>query len=147
LPFLKLKVINVSKVFGLDSLKGKVKIKKEAKKLPVGDLEKFISVLNEVLSEKKEKIKLETEKKRIKDIAKIKSLLDESGLTPDDLKVAKKSKKAAAVKKKTAKPVPAKYRLIDNGVEYLWSGRGRTPNKFQEYFDAGNSRESCEIAN
>lgn len=128
----------MSKVFGLDSLKGKVKIKKEAKKLPVGDLEKFISVLQEVLSEKKEKIK--------KDIAKIKSLLDESGLTPENLKDAKRLKKATAVKKKTAKPVTAKYRLVDNGVEYLWSGRGRTPKKFQEHFDAGNSRKSCEIA-
>ena len=42
--------------------------------------------------------------------------------------------------------VPPRYRLEIDGKEYLWSGRGRTPRVFREYFDAGNSRESCEIA-
>ena len=53
--------------------------------------------------------------------------------------------KAKAVSKPRASVAP-KYRLVVNGEEYLWTGRGRTPKVFQEYFDAGNSRESCEIS-
>ena len=135
----------MSNIFGFDSLKSKVKIKKEAKRLSVGELGAFIGVLNEALAESEKKARLQTEEKRAKDIAKISLLLHESGLTPDDLKSEKTAKKAGSKKRKTSKPVPAKYRLVVEGKEYLWSGRGRTPKKFQEHFNAGNSRESCII--
>jgi DNA-binding protein H-NS len=60
-------------------------------------------------------------------------------------KPASKPKRAAAKKSSKHTPVPPRYRLEIDGKEYLWSGRGRAPKIFQAYFDAGNSRESCEI--
>jgi DNA-binding protein H-NS len=87
--------------------------------------------------------------------------LAESGLEPNDLKTAAakpkgkakpknkaaaKGKLAAAKKAGKRATVPPRYRLELGGQEHLWSGRGRTPKVFQAYFDAGNSRESCEIS-
>ena len=61
-------------------------------------------------------------------------------------KPAASTKRVAAKKSAKRTTVPPRYRLDIDGKEYLWSGRGRTPKIFQAYFDAGNSRESCEIA-
>ena len=61
-------------------------------------------------------------------------------------KTATKGKRAAAKKVGKRATVPPRYRLELDGQEHLWSGRGRTPKVFQAYFDAGNSRESCEIS-
>lgn len=61
-------------------------------------------------------------------------------------KAAAKGKPAAAKEVGKRATVPPRYRLELDGQEHLWSGRGRTPKVFQAYFDAGNSRESCEIS-
>lgn len=60
-------------------------------------------------------------------------------------KAAAKGKPAATKKAGKRSTVPPRYRLELDGQEHLWSGRGRTPKVFQAYFNAGNSRESCEI--
>jgi DNA-binding protein H-NS len=50
-------------------------------------------------------------------------------------------KKTTAKKRKVA----PKYRLVVDGQEYLWSGRGRAPKVFKDYMDSGKSKESCAI--
>lgn len=127
--------------------KSKTRAKSEARRLPFADLEKLIASLNEALTAEKAKEEKKQERDRLASIEKINNLLAESGLKPEDLKKKPKTrgKRKAAKTTKRAK-VPPRYRLVIDGNEYLWSGRGRTPRVFQEYFDAGNSRESCEIA-
>ncbi|WP_350145113.1 H-NS family nucleoid-associated regulatory protein [Haliea sp.] len=67
--------------------------------------------------------------------------------TPKAASKAPAKGKPAAAKKVGKRPtIPPRYRLEIDGQEHLWSGRGRTPKVFQAYFDAGNSRESCEIS-
>jgi DNA-binding protein H-NS len=124
--------------------KSKLKARSAAKNLSIPDLEKVIDNLSSVLKAEKEKEKTRSEAAKKAKIAKIKALMDESGLKPEDLKGARGKRGRT---KKTAKraKVPPKYRLVVDGQEYLWSGRGRPPRVFKEYMDAGNSKESCAI--
>lgn len=127
--------------------KSKTRAKAEARKLPFADLEKLIKSLNEALEAEKAKEEKKLEQERLATIEKINNLLADTGLKPEDLKKPKKTRgkaKGAKAGRKMGK-VPPRYRLVIDGKEHLWSGRGRTPRVFQEYFDAGNSRESCEI--
>jgi DNA-binding protein H-NS len=124
--------------------KSKLKARSAAKGLSAADLEKVISNLNGVLKAEKEKEKSKVEAAKKAKIAKIKALMDESGLKPDDLKAAGRGRGRAKAARKKTKVAP-KYRLIIEGKEHLWSGRGRPPKVFKDYMDAGNSKESCAI--
>lgn len=130
--------------------KSKTRTSAEARRLSLAELEKLIANLNSALAAEKEKLKKKEAQDRLATIQKVNDLLAESGLKPEDLKKPPRksgAKKAPATGKRGKKAkVPPRYRLEIDGKEYLWSGRGRTPRIFQEYFDAGNSRESCEIA-
>lgn len=141
----------MAKVSALDIyVKSKAKAKAEAKRLALHEVDKLIGVLQAVKSELEQKEAEKAEKEKIANIEKIQALLAQSGLTPEDLGITpKRGRKKAAKSKVATKPrgsVAPKYRLVVNGEEYLWTGRGRTPKVFQDYFDAGNSRESCEIS-
>jgi DNA-binding protein H-NS len=127
-------------------VKSKAKAKAEAKRLALHEVDKLIGILQSVKSELEQKEAEKAEKEKQANIERIQALLAQSGLTPEDLSPSPKrgGKKA---KSKARGAVAPKYRLVVNGEEYLWTGRGRTPKVFQEYFDAGNSRESCEISN
>ena len=127
-------------------LSSKTKLKADARKLATAELEKLIKALNEVLAAEKAKAVKKEEAARAANIRKINQLLAETGLDPEDLKKQKagKRKAAARAKGKRAKVKP-KYRLVVEGIEHLWSGRGRAPKVFQAHFDAGNTKESCLI--
>lgn len=129
--------------------KSKTKTSAEARRLSVPELEKLISHLNSALTAEKVKLEKKEAQDRLTTIQKVNDLLAESGLKPEDLKKAPRkasAKKSAPGKRGKKTKVLPRYRLEIDGNEYLWSGRGRTPRVFKEYFDAGNSRESCEIA-
>jgi DNA-binding protein H-NS len=133
----------------LPMVRSKLKVRAAVKGLSVEDIEKLIGNLKSVLNDevKKEAARIESQKKA--KIAKIKALMAESGLDPDDLvkatrrgaKGAKGGKKAAKTRKKAA----PKYRLVVDGAEHLWSGRGRPPKVFKDYMDSGKSKESCAL--
>jgi len=124
-------------------VKSKIKARAAAKGLSVAELEKLVSNLSDILKSEKEKEKSKIESAKKARIAKIKALMEESGLKPDDLKGVGRGrkKKKTAVRRKAA----PKYRLVVDGQEHLWSGRGRPPRVFKAYMDAGNSKESCAI--
>jgi DNA-binding protein H-NS len=123
--------------------KSKLKARSAAKGLSVSDLEKVVSNLSDVLKSEKEKEQSKAEAAKKAKIAKIKALMDESGLKPDDLKALGRGRKKKAARKKVK--VAPKYRLVVDGEEHLWSGRGRPPKAFKDYMDAGNSKDSCLI--
>lgn len=130
--------------------KSKIKLRTAVKGLEIEALEKLISNLTSILESEREKQKNKEAAAKKAKIAKIKALMAESGLSPDDLKVggkrgrpAKKATKQSA--RKVKRKVAPKYRLVVDGNEHLWTGRGRPPKAFKEYMDAGNSKESCAI--
>ncbi len=123
-------------------VRSKLKARAALKGLSIADIEKLIGNLNSVLeNEVKKAATREAAAKKAK-IAKIKALMEESGLKAEDLKGGGRGRKKAAKTRKKASP---KYRLVVDGAEHLWSGRGRPPRVFKEYMDAGNSKESCAI--
>lgn len=124
--------------------KSKIKVRAAVKGMSVEQIENLIANLSSVLTSEKEKEAVRADAAKKAKIAKIKTLMEESGLKPADLGGAKKtrSRKKATAKKRRIAP---KYRLVVDGKEHLWSGRGRAPKVFKEYMEAGNSKESCAI--
>jgi len=121
----------------------KAKARAAAKELTIAQLENLIAGFNNAL----EKLKEEEAARQVEQAEKsaraeeIASLIAKSGLTMEEVATLV-APKAGATKGKTVEP---KYRLVVGGETHEWTGRGRTPEVFQEYFDAGNSRESVEI--
>ncbi|CAN0587233.1 unnamed protein product [Ectocarpus sp. 12 AP-2014] len=123
--------------------KSKMKARAAAKGLSVTELNKVIANLTSIVQSEKKKEAAKADAAKKAKIAKIKALMAESGLKPADLKVTPgRGRKKAGAKRGKVKP---KYRLVVDGQEFLWSGRGRPPKAFKEYMDAGNSKESCAI--
>lgn len=121
----------------------KAKARAAAKELTIAQLENLIAGFSNALEKLKEEESLRQaeEAQRTEKAEELAKLIAQSGLTLDEI-ASLSAPKAIATKGKSVEP---KYRLEVNGEEHLWTGRGRTPKVFQEYFDAGNSRESCEL--
>lgn len=121
----------------------KAKARAAAKELTIEQLENIIAGFSSAL----EKLKAEEEAKekekaeKAKKAEELAQLIAQSGLTLEEI-VGLSASKTGIPKGKNVEP---KYRLIVDGEEHFWTGRGRTPKVFKEYFDAGNSKESCAI--
>ncbi|NVK73356.1 MAG: H-NS histone family protein [Oceanospirillaceae bacterium] len=121
----------------------KAKARAAAKELSVAQLENLIAGFSNALERAKEEEAARKAEQALKSARaeEIANLIAKSGLTMEEVALLT-TPKAGATKGKTVEP---KYRLTVNGETHEWTGRGRTPKVFQEYFDAGNSRESVEI--
>ena len=83
----------------------------------------------------KQAAKKDTEKQAIL------NAIAQAGLTPEDF-----FSTGAPKIKKPRKPVAPQYRIKDTqGLKHEWSGRGRTPKVFEQYFNNGGSKDSCRI--
>lgn len=127
--------------------KSKMKARAAVKGLSSLEIEKIITNLSAVLKAEKQKEKSKEEAAKKAKIAKIKALMEESGLKASDIQslAGGRRKSKAKAKTKAKRKAAPKYRLVVAGQEYLWSGRGRPPKVFKEYMDSGKSKESCAI--
>ncbi len=132
-----------------DLARSRVKTKAAANKLEIALLKKLIESLNVALEAKVKRAKDKAEREKQHNIGRINAMLADSGLSIADLQQPAPRRRRRSTKKrrggKRGKVAP-KYRLVVDGVEHLWSGRGRAPRVFAEYFAQGKSRESVEIA-
>jgi len=129
--------------------RSRIKAKAAANKLEVSVLKKLIESLNIALEAQEKRAKEKAEREKQNKIKKINQLLAESGLSVADLQQpAPRRRRRRTTKRRAGKrrKVAPKYRLVVDGVEHLWSGRGRAPLVFADYFAGGGSRESVEIA-
>lgn len=128
-------------------VKSKMKVRAAVKGLSTQEIERVIANLTDVLRLERQKEKTKAEAVKKAKIAKIKALMEEGGLKPADISGASPGRrgKGRAKKEKNKRKAPPKYRLLVDGQEYLWSGRGRPPNVFKAYMDSGKSKESCAI--
>ena len=110
-------------------VKSKVKVRAAIKGLSAAEIEKLIANLTSVLASEKKKEAAKAAAAKQAKIAKIKALMEEGGLKPSDLNSVNRGRKKTAAKKRKVKP---KYRLVVDGQEYLWSGRGRPPKVFKD---------------
>jgi DNA-binding protein H-NS len=115
-------------------------LRKQCQDLTTEELGKIIADLTDIYEEHKtvEDARIEAEQIKNKKIDAIRKAMEESGIGFDDLKETV----PVVVKKKVA----AKYRVVIDNINHDWSGRGRTPLVFQQYFDQHNvTKESCLI--
>ena len=129
--------------------RSRVKAKAAANKLEVAVLKKLIESLTAALAVQEKRAREKAARDRQNNINRINQLLAENGLSVADLKEAppRRRRRRRTKQRRGAKrgKVAPKYRLVVDGVEHLWSGRGRAPRVFADYFAQGNSRESVEI--
>ncbi|MEM5530019.1 H-NS histone family protein [Gammaproteobacteria bacterium AS21] len=115
-------------------------LRKQCQDLTTEDLAKIIADLTDIYEEHKtiEDARIEAEQIKNKKIDAIRKAMEESGIGFDDLK--------ETVPVVAKKKVAAKYRVVIDNISHEWSGRGRTPLVFQQYFDQHNvTKESCLI--
>lgn len=122
----------------------KAKARAAAKELTVAQLENLIAGFNSALDKLLEEEELRNAEKALKaeKAEELAKMIAESGLTLEEIAALSSAPVKGVAKSRQVDP---KYRIVVDGQEHLWTGRGRTPKVFQAYFDAGNSRESCEI--
>ena len=129
--------------------RSRVKAKAAARKLEISALKKLIESLTLALEAQEKRAAETAERERQNNIKKINQLLTDSGLSLADLQQPVPRRKRRSTKRRRSSKrgkIPPKYRLVVDGVEHVWSGRGRAPLVFANYFAEGNSRESVEIA-
>lgn len=115
-------------------------LRKHCHTLSAQELGKIIEDLSSILEEHEaaEQAFSEAERDKTHKIEAIRQAMAESGIVFEDLK----GLLPVAPKKK----VQAKYRVVIDNVTHDWSGRGRTPLVFQEYFDTHDvAKENCLI--
>jgi len=115
-------------------------LRKQCQELATDELAKIIADLTDIYEEHKavEDARIEAELIKNQKIDAIRKAMEESGIGFDDLK--------ETVPMVAKKKVAAKYRVVIDNITHEWSGRGRTPLAFQQYFDQHNvTKESCLI--
>jgi len=115
-------------------------LRKQCQELSTDELSKIITDLGDILEEHKaqELEKSQAEQEKAQKIEAIRQAMLDSGIGFEDLK--------EIVPTVAKKKVQAKYRVVVDEVTHEWSGRGRTPVVFQQYFDQNNAtKESCLI--
>ncbi len=129
--------------------RSRVKAQAAARKLEISVLKKLIESLTLALEAQEKRAAEKAERDRQNNISRINQLLAASGLSVADLQQPAPRRRRRTTKRRRSSKrgkIPPKYRLVVDGVEHLWSGRGRAPLVFANYFAEGNSRESVEIA-
>lgn len=128
----------------LNVLTRKTSLRKACKDLSVSELEKLFDNLNGLIDERKQEeaaVEAELAQKQAS-IDAIKKQMADSGVDLNDLLQVLEAS-SASKPKGTVKP---KYQIEGpDGKVLQWTGRGRTPKLFQEYFDQGGSKEDCLI--
>ncbi|WP_210396632.1 H-NS family nucleoid-associated regulatory protein [Motiliproteus sediminis] len=119
--------------------------RKAAKDLSVAELEKLLTNAQEVIEERaaEEAAAAEANKEKKQKIEELRKAMAQAGISAEELEAAIGGAKAKSATKGSVKP---KYQIegVDGNI-VQWTGRGRTPKVFQEYFDNGGSKEDCLI--
>jgi DNA-binding protein H-NS len=128
----------------LNIAKNKNRLRAACKELTTEQLETMAENITEFIEKRihdAAKIAEQTAKKEAEKRAILEAIA-EAGLTAEELFNTSKNKAA----NKTRKPVAPQYRITDaNGKQHEWTGRGRTPKVFEQYFNNGGNKESCRI--
>ncbi|WP_018983981.1 H-NS histone family protein [Salinimonas chungwhensis] len=125
-----------------DTLTHQRKLQAATNELTVEQLEDIRTKLENIIEKRREKAAAQEAEKAEKNnkIESVLALLQEEGLSLDDLTDSNKPSK------NTGKKRPIKYRLVDEqGKEHLWTGIGRMPKVYKQALDNGNQLEEYEI--
>ena len=127
--------------------KSKAAANRAVKLMDIQQIEQAIANLSSAAEKIKERESLRAQRKKEVAVKKLKSMMDELGLSAADITESSKSKtnrKRATGPKKGNKVAP-KYRITVDGVTHQWTGRGRTPVVFRSHIESGGSLDDCLI--
>lgn len=128
----------------IQKLLRKTSFRKAAQELSMDELQKLLANVQNTIEERaaEETERVEADKARQQSIAEVKKALADAGISVDELQGA-----LGGLKPKKAKgSVAPKFQLKDaDGNIVQWTGRGRTPKIFAEYFEKGGSKADCLI--
>ena len=138
----------MSAEFSLESIsRSKAAAKNAVKSLTVEQIERAIANLSAAAKIVQQRDALKAQRKKEVAVKKLKSMMNELGISADDITGAVKAKSA---KRKSTGPkkgnkVAPKYQITVNGVAHQWTGRGRTPVVFKDYVAQGGALDDCLI--
>jgi DNA-binding protein H-NS len=127
--------------------KSKAAATRAVKSLDSQQLERALANLTAAAETIKKRESLRAQRKKEAAVKKLKSMMDEMGISAADITRTSKSKgkgKRATGSKKGNKVAP-KYQISVDGVTHQWTGRGRTPVVFKSLVENGGSLDDCLI--
>ena len=127
--------------------KSKAAANRAVKSLDIQQLERALANLTAAAETIKERESLRAQRKKEVAVRKLKSMMDDLGISAADITGASKPKgngKRATGPKKGNKVAP-KDKLAVDGVTHQWTGRGRTPVVFKSHVENGGSLDDCLI--
>lgn len=118
------------------------RLKAAVKDLPVEQLCKLLAKLETIIAEREAEAEedLKANAERNARIEAIRKQMDEIGLSVEDLGLI--TAKSASKKRATR---PAKYKIVVDGQEVIWTGQGRTPTAFRNAVEGGAALEDFLI--
>lgn len=103
-----------------------------AREATLEQLEAALEKLQIVIEEKREELKAQAEEeaKFLEGLSKYQEMLDNDGISAEELVALLTGKKTERKARKPRKPLAPKYKFVDaNGNEKTWTGQGRTPRE------------------
>jgi DNA-binding protein H-NS len=138
----------MSAEFSLESIsRSKAAANNAVKSLTVEQIERAIANLSAAAKIAQQRDALKAQRKKEVAVKKLKSMMNELGISADDIAGAVKAKstKRKSTGPKKGKKVAPKYQITVNGVAHQWTGRGRTPFVFKDYVAQGGALDDCLI--
>ena len=138
----------MNNIISLESIaKSKAAANRAVKTMSVEQVERALHNLSAAAEKIKQQESVRAQRKKEMAVKKLKSMMDELGISPDD--IVGNTKKVAG-KKRSAGPrkgnkVAPKYQLTVDGTTHQWTGRGRTPGVFKVHVDNGGALGECRI--
>ena len=138
----------MSAEFSLESIsRSKAAANNAVKSLTVEQIERAIANLSAAATIAQQRDALKAQRKKEVAVKKLKSMMNELGISADDIAgaVKVKSTKRKSTGPKKGNKVAPKYQITVNGVAHQWTGRGRTPVVFKDYVTQGGALDDCLI--
>ena len=138
----------MSAEFSLESIsRSKAAANNAVKSLTVEQIERAIANLSAAAKIAQQRDALKAQRKKEVAVKKLKSMMNELGISADDIAgaVKVKSTKRKSTGPKKGNKVAPKYQITVNGVAHQWTGRGRTPVVFKDYVTQGGTLDDCLI--
>ena len=127
--------------------KSKAAANRAVKSLDIQQIERALANLSAAAEIIKERESIRAQRKKEMAVKKLKSMMDELGISAADITESSKPKtngKRVTGPKKGNKVAP-KYRITVDGATHQWTGRGRTPVVFRSHVENGGSLDDCLI--
>ena len=131
----------------LSIAKSKAAANRAVKSLEIQQIERALANLSAAAETIRERESIRAKRKKEVAVKKLKSMMDELGISAADITGSSKPKtngKRATGPKKGNKVAP-KYQITLDGVTHQWTGRGRTPVVFRSHLENGGSLDDCLI--